>query len=232
MSDQQPTTSRDAAPAQWAELAGRPATPESLLALTGADPTAMTGAALVDAVVASEKALSLLAARRCGCCRRWRCRSSPATRCGWPRCWPGRTASPKTTTPTRSRTSSRRRRRRRRPPRSPPRCGSPAAPRPAGRGSRHHDRCPRAHPERPGTGIVGPGEGPGDRRALEPLDPEQTQELQDLVLPGAGELTTSELREVAGEVVIIVDPEAPRTGTRKLPPAANCGATSRTGWRR
>ena len=48
--------------AGWAELAGQPATPESLLALTGADPAAMTGAALVDAVVASEKALSLLAA--------------------------------------------------------------------------------------------------------------------------------------------------------------------------
>ena len=61
MNDQQPT-SGDAAPAEWAELAGRPATPESLLALTGADPAAMTGAALVDAIVASEKALSLLAA--------------------------------------------------------------------------------------------------------------------------------------------------------------------------
>src|SRR6476469_5959775 len=56
MNEQQPTN-----PAGWAELAGQPASPESLLALTGADPSAMTGAALVDAVVASEKALSLLA---------------------------------------------------------------------------------------------------------------------------------------------------------------------------
>src|SRR6476659_3068162 len=61
MNEQQPTGCGPA-PGEWAELAGRPATPESLLALTGADPTAMTGAALVDAVVASEKALSLLAA--------------------------------------------------------------------------------------------------------------------------------------------------------------------------
>jgi hypothetical protein len=59
MSDQQP--SGDSVSTDWALLAGQPATPESLLALTGADPAAMTGAALVDAIVASEKALSLLA---------------------------------------------------------------------------------------------------------------------------------------------------------------------------
>ncbi len=40
-----------------------------------------------------------------------------------------------------------------------------------------------------------------------PLDPEQTQDLQDLVLPGVEELTTSELRDVAGQAVIIVDPD-------------------------
>ena len=39
----------------------RPPPRNRLLALTGADPAAMTGAALVDAIVASEKALSLLA---------------------------------------------------------------------------------------------------------------------------------------------------------------------------
>src|SRR6478736_10305293 len=59
MNDQQP--SGDTPPADWAMLAGAPATAESLTALTGADPAAMTGAALVDAIVASEKALSLLA---------------------------------------------------------------------------------------------------------------------------------------------------------------------------
>ena len=40
-----------------------------------------------------------------------------------------------------------------------------------------------------------------------PLDPEQTQDLQDLVLPGVEDLTTSELRDVAGQAVIIVDPD-------------------------
>src|SRR4029079_15084074 len=59
MNDQQP--SGDMPSADWALLAGPPATPESLLALTAADPAAMTGAVLVDAIVASEKALSLLA---------------------------------------------------------------------------------------------------------------------------------------------------------------------------
>ena len=40
-----------------------------------------------------------------------------------------------------------------------------------------------------------------------PLTPEQTQDLQDLVLPGVEELTTSELRDVTGQAVIIVDPD-------------------------
>jgi hypothetical protein len=40
-----------------------------------------------------------------------------------------------------------------------------------------------------------------------PLDPEQTQDLQDLVLPEAGELTTTELRDITGQAVIIVDPD-------------------------
>ena len=33
-------------------------------------------------------------------------------------------------------------------------------------GGRHHDRCPRAHPARAGTRRAGPGEGQGDRRPL------------------------------------------------------------------
>ena len=40
-----------------------------------------------------------------------------------------------------------------------------------------------------------------------PLTPEQTQDLQDLVLPGVEELTTTELRDVTGQAVIIVDPD-------------------------
>jgi hypothetical protein len=40
-----------------------------------------------------------------------------------------------------------------------------------------------------------------------PLTPEQIQDLQDLVLPGVADLTTSELRDAAGQAVIIVDPD-------------------------
>jgi len=49
MTDQQPT---NGGAADWAALAGAPATAESLTALTGADPSAMTGTTLVDAIVA------------------------------------------------------------------------------------------------------------------------------------------------------------------------------------
>ncbi len=46
----------------WSSLSAGAATVESVAALLGADPGALSGSALVDAVVAAEKALSLLAA--------------------------------------------------------------------------------------------------------------------------------------------------------------------------
>ena len=48
----------------WAGLAHAPADAVSLAALAAAAPDAMTGSALVDAIVASEKALSFLAAKQ------------------------------------------------------------------------------------------------------------------------------------------------------------------------
>ena len=48
----------------WAGLAHAPADSASLAALAGAAPEAMTGPALLDAIVASEKALSFLAAKQ------------------------------------------------------------------------------------------------------------------------------------------------------------------------
>ena len=68
----------------------------------------------------------------------------------------------------------------------------------------------------------------------EPLSPEQTQDLQDLVLPAAGELTTSELRDVAGQAVITVDPDGAEdrhqdaAARRELALQPRC----RTGWPR
>ena len=126
MNDQQP--SGDTPPADWAMLAGAPATAESLTALTGAHPASMTGAALVDAIVASEKALSLLAGTQ------MRLLSALAVPfvAGDPMrlaaVLAGKAAPPGMTTPTRSRTTSPPRRRRWRRRRSPRRCGSPAAP--------------------------------------------------------------------------------------------------------
>ena len=54
----EPTGRRPAA--SWADHAEGPATAESLSALAGADPSALSGAELVDVVVAAEKGLSLL----------------------------------------------------------------------------------------------------------------------------------------------------------------------------
>ena len=50
----------------WSELATGAGCPESLSAVARVDPSALSGAELVDAIVASEKALSLLAARQMG----------------------------------------------------------------------------------------------------------------------------------------------------------------------
>ncbi len=50
----------------WSELAAGAGCPESLRAVAQVHPTALTGAELVDAIVASEKAMSLLAARQMG----------------------------------------------------------------------------------------------------------------------------------------------------------------------
>ena len=75
-------------------------------------------------------------------------------------------------------------------------------------------------------GIVGPGEGQGDSPSTAALlDPDQTRDLQDLVLPGAEvSRPLSELRDVVGQAVIIVDlGTVPRPGTRKPLPAGNCG---------
>ena len=60
-SDDPPLRSRS-----WSEFAAGAGCPESLDAITQVDPSALSGAELVDAIVASEKALSLLTARQLG----------------------------------------------------------------------------------------------------------------------------------------------------------------------
>jgi hypothetical protein len=206
MNDQQP--SGDTPPADWAMLAGAPATAESLTALTGADPAAMTGAALVDAIVASEKALSLLAGTQMRLLAAlavpfvagdpMRLAAVSARKC----CLTGDDDPDQVAHYV------------------PAAAASLAAEevaaalripcRTAGLRVAEADRM---------TGVLEPTlkaleEGVLDRAKARvitdhcrPLDPEQTQDLQDLVLPGAGELSTTELREVTGQAVIIVDPD-------------------------
>ena len=206
MSDQQP--SGGTAPAEWAELAAQPATPESLLALTGADPTAMTGAALVDAVVASEKALSLLAGTQ------MRLLSALAV--------PFVAGDPMRLAAVLARKNCITRD-------DDPEQVAHFVPQAAASLASTEVAAALRIPCRTAsirvteadtmTGVLAPTlealeQGTLDRAKArviaehcEPLDPEQTQDLQDLVLPGVEELTTSELRDVAGQAVIIVDPD-------------------------
>src|SRR5690242_10060829 len=208
MSDQQPTTGGEPAPVEWAELAGRPATPESLLALTGADPTGMTGAALVDAVVASEKALSLLAATQ------MRLLSALAV--------PFVAGDPMRLAAVLARKNCITRD-------DDPEQVAHFVPQAAASLAATEVAAALRIPCRTAslrvteadtmTGVLKPTlnaleHGSLDRvkarviaEHCEPLDPEQTQDLQDLVLPGVAELTTSELRDAAGQAVIIVDPD-------------------------
>jgi len=57
------------------------------------------------------------------------------------------------------------------------------------------------------TGVLDRGKARVIAEHCSPLSPENTTKVQDLVLPTAGDLTTSELREVTGQAVITVDPD-------------------------
>src|SRR6476469_6156336 len=203
MNEQQPTN-----PAGWAELAGQPATPESLQALTGADPASMTGAALVDAIVASEKALSLLAGTQM---RLLTALAVPFV-AGDPMRLAAGLARPRCTTGDGDPDQVAR---------YIPEAAATLAEAEVAAALRIPCRTAGIRITEAGTmtGTLAPTlhameHGVLDRAKARviadhcrPLDPEQTQDLQDLVLPEAGALTTSELREVAGQAVIIVDPD-------------------------
>src|SRR6478672_12642809 len=207
MNDQQPRSGGTPA-VEWAELAGRPATAESMAALAGVVPSAMTGAALVDAVVASEKALSLLAGtqmrllaalavpfvagdpmRLAAVLARKSCITGDAD--------PDQVAH------------------------YVPAAAASLASAEVAAALRIPCRTAglRVEEAEAMTGVLAPTldalqQGTLDRAKARviadhcaPLDPEQTKDLQDLVLPGVEELTTSELRDAAGLAVMIVDPD-------------------------
>src|SRR6478752_2995866 len=206
MNDQQP--SGDTPPADWAMLAGAPATAEALTALTGADPAAMTGAALVDAIVASEKALSLLA----GTQMRLLAALAVPFVAGDPMRLAAGLARKRCTTGDDDPDQVAR---------YIPEAAATLAEAEVAAALRIPCRTAGIRITEAGTmtGTLAPTlhameHGVLDRAKARviadhcrPLDPEQTQDLQDLVLPDAGALTPSELREVAGQAVIIVDPD-------------------------
>src|SRR5512141_1031010 len=64
MTDNEPIITPAPDSPDWSTHATAPADTASLVALAGADPGSITGPALVDAIVASEKALSFLAAQQ------------------------------------------------------------------------------------------------------------------------------------------------------------------------
>ncbi len=207
MSDRHPS-SGDSAPADWATLAGAPATAESLTALTRTDPSAMTGAALVDAIVASEKALSLLSGTQM---RLLTALAVPfvagdpmrlAAALARKSCITGDDDPDQVA-------------------HYIPEAAASLASAEVAAALRIPCRTAGIRVADAGTmtGALAPTltameQGVLDRAKARviadhcrPLTPDQTQDLQDLVLPDAGALTTTELRDVAGQAVIIVDPD-------------------------
>jgi hypothetical protein len=228
MNDQHP--SEGTAPVAWAELAGGPATAESLAALAGVVPAALTGAALVDAVVASEKALSLLA----GTQMRLLAALAVPFVAGDPTRLAAVTARKTCLTGDDDPDQVAH---------YVPAAAASLAATEVAAGLRIPCRTAslRVAEADTMTGALKPTlkaleAGTLDRAKARviadrcgPLDPEQTQDLQDLVLPEAGELTTTELRDITGQAVIIVDPDGAEHRHRRPPGPANATRTGRDG---
>src|SRR6478752_2676596 len=208
MADQQPIMNPTPDNPDWAAHAKSPAGKQSLCGLVDADPEMMTGPALVDAIVASEKALSFLAAKQLRLLTAF--------------------AKPfKAGDPMRLAAASARKH-----------CASgdddpdkvalfvedaaeslaaaevAAALRIPSKTAGHRVRyakkmtgnlAPTLHALQQGAPHQVKARVIADH--CEPLTPEHTKTVQDLVLPTAGDLTTSELRDITGHAVITVDPD-------------------------
>ncbi len=194
--------------AGWRDLAARPADPSSLTALAGVDAASLTGAELVDAVVASEKALSLLT----GVQMRLLAAFAVPFTAGDPTRLAGRLAKKNCITGD-----------------DDPRQVEPyIADAAVSLAAAETAAALRISPVTAGIRVreaqTMTSELTPTREALEhgvidrakarvltehcqPLTPNHTQAVQELVLPLAGGLTTSELRDVTGQAVITVDPD-------------------------
>jgi hypothetical protein len=191
----------------WAEHAVGAADIASLHALATADPTQLTGAALVDAITASEKALSLLT----GIQLRLLAAFSVPFVAGDPMRLAGRLARRNRmhTDPTTEQIQD---------------LVADAAISLAGAevaaalrispvtaGLRVREAITMTTSLAPTLeslehGVVDRGKARVIAEHCEPLTPEHTAAVQDMVLPAAGELTTSELRDFTGQAVITIDP--------------------------
>ena len=192
----------------WAAHATSPAGVSSLVDLAGADPDALTGPELVDAIVASEKALSLLAAKQL----RLLTAFSAPFKAGDPTRLAAVLARKNCITKDDD----------------PDQVAmfveeaaqSLAAAEVAAAlriatvtaGNRVREATRMTGILEPTlqaleTGVLDRGKARVIAEHCAPLSPDHTSTVQQLVLPGAGQLSTSELREVTGQAVITVDPD-------------------------
>ncbi len=193
---------------RWCERAAGPADPSSLATLAGVDAASLTGPELVDAIVASEKAMSLLAGVQL---RLLAAFAVPFT-AGDPTRLAGRLAKKNCITGDDD------------PEQVEPYIADAAVSLAAAETAAALRISPvtagiRVREAQTMTGELTPTlqaleHGVIDRAKArvitehcQPLTPDHTQAVQELVLPLAGGLTTSELRDVTGQAVISVDPD-------------------------
>jgi hypothetical protein len=208
MTNQQPIINPTPDNPDWADLATAPTEPASLLALAAAEPETMTGPALLDAIVTSEKALSYLAAQQMQLLTAFAqpFKAGDPTRLA--RQLARRTLITKDDDPDQVALLV------------PDAAQSLAQAEVAAAlripsttaGHRVQEAItmtgaltPTLHALR--TGVLDRGKARVIAEHCAPLTPANTAKVQNLVLPGAGELNTSELRDVTGHAVITVDPD-------------------------
>jgi hypothetical protein len=189
MTNQQPIINPTPDNPDWADLATAPTEPASLLALAAAEPETMTGPALLDAIVTSEKALSYLAAQQ----MRLLTAFAQLFKAGDP-------DQVALLVPDAAQSLAQ--------------AEVAAALRIPSTTAGHRVQeaitmtgalTPTLHALR--TGVLDRGKARVIAEHCAPLTPANTAKVQNLVLPGAGELNTSELRDVTGHAVITVDPD-------------------------
>ncbi|MGS0688949.1 DUF222 domain-containing protein, partial [Nakamurella sp. GG22] len=194
---------------RWAGHATGPAGPASLAALSTVDPTALTGPELIDAILAAEKAMSLLAAVQmrlmaafavpyvAGDPTRLAARLAKKNRCADTDLDDASTQAyieEAATSLAAAEVAAALR----------------IAPVTGGIRVRAADTmttvlAPTLHALQ--TGVLDRGKARVIAEHCEPLTPAHTTAVQQLVLPTAGALSTSELRELTGLAVITVDPD-------------------------